>query len=71
MRNRISKLNDMCNAATSQTQKTINKLTDQLEREDFYRARQDFVSTTLQEFDNLDPGSLDVIFEYKCDDLMI
>ena len=29
------------------------------------------MTTTLQEFDNLDPGSLDVIFEYKCDDLLI
>ena len=71
LRNNISLINDLCNEATSKTQQTISKLQDQLEREDFYRARQDFVSTTLQEFDNLDPGSLDVIFEYKCDDLMI
>ena len=29
------------------------------------------MTTTLQEFDNLDPGSLDVIFEYKAEDVMI
>ena len=29
------------------------------------------MTTTLQEFDNLDPSSLDVIFEYKADDLMM
>lgn len=29
------------------------------------------MTTTLQEFDNLDPGSLDVIFEYKADDVMM
>ena len=53
------------------TRQVIKKLQSSLDDEDFYKDRQEFVTTTLQEFDNLNPGSLDVIFEYKCDDQMI
>ena len=42
-----------------------------LEEEAFNAERKEFVSTTLQEFDNLDPSSLDIIFEYKAEDIMI
>ena len=54
-----------------ETKKAVKKLRNALDEEQFYSERQEFVTTTLQEFDNLDPSSLDVIFEYKADDLMI
>ena len=54
-----------------ETKRAVKKLRNALDEEQFYSVRQDFVTTTLQEFDNLDPSSLDVIFEYKADDLMI
>ena len=54
-----------------ETKRAVKKLRNALDEEQFYSERQEFVTTTLQEFDNLDPSSLDVIFEYKADDLMI
>ena len=71
IRKSIASLNAKCEEASRQTKRTLRKLDDSLIKEEFYQERQEFVSTTLQEFDNLDPSSLDVIFEYKCDDLMI
>ena len=54
-----------------ETKRAVKNLRNALDEEQFYSERQEFVTTTLQEFDNLDPSSLDVIFEYKADDLMI
>ena len=71
VRQNIANLNVKCQLARSQTNSTLKKLRDQLEIEEFNGERHDFVTTTLQEFDNLDPGSLDVIFEYKAEDVMI
>ena len=39
------------------------------EKEVFRKKRLEFVTTTLREFYNLNPSSLDIIFENKADDL--
>lgn len=70
VRKSIANLSSKCEKAHSQTNRTLKKLKSQLDEEVFIQERLDFVTTTLQEFDNLDPSSLDVIFEYKADDLM-
>ena len=49
----------------------MGKLSSALDQEEYFSMRQEFVTQTLQEFDNLDPSSLDVIFEYKSDGLEI
>lgn len=71
IREHINKLNDQCYNAQDQTKQALNKLKSQLEEEVFNAERQNFVTTTLQEFDNLEPQSLDVLFEYKSEDLKI
>lgn len=40
------------------------------EREQFMIKRMSFVTDTLQEFDNLDPGSIDIIFQHKQDEIV-
>ena len=70
VRKGITNLNSKCEKSHQQTKRTLKKLSEQLEEEVFIAERNEFVTTTLQEFDNLDPSSLDVIFEYKADDLM-
>ena len=51
------------------TMKDFTKLTDDLERVNFRKRRMEFVTQTLQEFDNMDPSALDIIFEYQSEDL--
>ena len=50
--------------------KDFEKLEDDLERVNFRKKRLEFVTELLQEFDNLDPSALDIIFEYKVDDVV-
>ena len=71
VRKSIANLNEKCEQVRTSTKSTLKKLRDQLEIEEFNEERSEFVTTTLQEFDNLDPSSLDVIFEYKAEDVMI
>ena len=43
------------------------KLDDDVKRGNFRQKRLKFVTDTLQEFDNLDASSLDIIYNYKVD----
>ena len=47
----------------------ISKYDEDLERVRFRQKRFDFVTKTLQEFDNLEPSSLDIIFEHKMNEI--
>ena len=71
LRKSINYLKDKCEKAQIETKVALRKLKNQLDEEAFFADRQEFVSSTLQEFDNLDPSSLDIIFEYKADDMLL
>ena len=71
LRASINDLNIKCEKAQLQTKVTLKNLKNQLDEEAYFADRQEFVASTLQEFDNLDPSSLDIIFEYKADDMLL
>jgi hypothetical protein len=48
--------------------KKLDKVRRSLEREDLYKKDMDFTLKTLQEFDNIEPQGLDIIFDYKVND---
>ena len=43
-------------------------LKDNIERADFRKRRMDFITNTLEEFNDFDPSALDIIYEYQFED---
>ncbi len=64
IKKKLFELELQCEREKKQTQKDFESLDDALERVNFRKRRMDFVTQILQEFDNLDPSALDIIFEY-------
>lgn len=58
-----------CEREKKITEKDFQKFENDLERVNFRKRRMDFVTQMLQEFDNLDPSALDIIFEYQSEDV--
>jgi hypothetical protein len=69
MKRRLYELENDCEREKKITLKDLSKLDDDLERVNFRKRRMEFVTQMLQEFDNLDPSALDIIFEYQSEDV--
>lgn len=57
-----------CMDNSTTTEGSIQKINKKLQREEELQKYIDFTVKTLQEYDNVEPQGLDIIFEYKVGD---
>ncbi|CDW90318.1 UNKNOWN [Stylonychia lemnae] len=68
IRSSLLKLQKSCQETCDDTQKNLDKIDKGLSKESLIKENMEFTVSTLQEFDNIEPKGLDIIFEYKVGD---
>ena len=53
------------------TKKTLRRLRESLEEEEFAQKRHRYVTKTIEDFQDLKPSVLDIVFDYKIEDLTL
>jgi hypothetical protein len=61
----LNKLVHKCENTISETASVLQCYEELLEEQDFRSVRFQYVSNTLQEFNEMHPANLDVMFQYK------
>ena len=53
------------------TKKVLRRLRESLEEEEFAQNRHRYVTKTIEDFQDLKPSVLDIVFDYKIEDLTL
>ena len=53
------------------TKKVLRRLRESLEEEEFAQNRHRYVTKTIEDFQDLKPSVLDIVFDYKIEDLTV
>eukprot|EP00347_Sterkiella_histriomuscorum_P007105 403350241 len=68
IKSKLQKLQKSCVDQHQDTEKSIERISKSLDREEKLRESFDFTLNTLQEYDVSEPQGLDILFEYKVND---
>ena len=64
----LNSITSSCDVANIKTEDDLKILSEQIDKAAYRIRRNEFVSGTLQEFCDLDPSSLGIIYDYKAED---